>query len=73
MYFPRRDAAPDTLHVRIDDISLQKPTYSFCVGVKFYVSEEELADFSHSENIFIAVAARDRLGLVCIHSRFGPA
>jgi hypothetical protein len=53
MHFPRRDAAPDTLHLRVDDISLQRPTYSYCVGVKFYVSEEEMADFSHSENIFI--------------------
>jgi hypothetical protein len=53
MYFPRRDSAPDLLHVRLDDIALQKPTYSYCVGVKFYVSEEEMADFSHSENIFI--------------------
>jgi hypothetical protein len=53
MHFPRREAAPDTLHIRIDDISLQKPSYSFCVGVKFYVSEEEMADFSHSENIFL--------------------
>ena len=41
------------MHIRIEDISLQKPTYSFCVGVKFYVSEEEMADFSQSENIFI--------------------
>src|SRR6266540_5848037 len=53
MFFPRRDAVPDVLHVRLDDISLQKPTYSFFVGVKFYVSEEEMADFSHSENIFL--------------------
>ena len=52
MYFPRRDAAPDTVHIRIDDIAIHKPTYSFCVGVKFYVSEEEMADFSQSENIF---------------------
>jgi len=53
MYFPRRDAAPDLLHIRLDDISFQQPTYSFCTGIKFYVSEEEMADFSHSENIFI--------------------
>jgi len=53
MFFPRRDAAPDILHIRLDDLSLQKPTYSFCVGIKFYVSEEEMADFSHSENIFL--------------------
>jgi hypothetical protein len=53
MFFPRRNAAPDILHIRLDDISQQKPTYSFCVGIKFYVSEEEMADFSHSENIFI--------------------
>jgi hypothetical protein len=53
MHFPRKDAAPDLLHIRLDDVSLQKPTYSFCVGVKLYVSEEEMADFSHSENIFL--------------------
>jgi len=73
-----------------------KPTYSYCVGVKFYVSEEEMADFARSENIFIEGFAplydtntwicrtsneqnhsslpwlRDRLGLVCFHSRLGP-
>jgi hypothetical protein len=53
MFFPRRNAAPDILHIRLDDISLQKPTYSFCVDVKVYGSEEEMADFSRSENIFI--------------------
>jgi len=57
MYFPRHSlsgsAAPDVLHLHDDDISLQKPTYSYCVGVKFYLSEEEMADFSRSENIFI--------------------
>jgi hypothetical protein len=53
MYFPSRDAAPDLLHIHFEDISLQKPTQSYCVGVKLYVSEEEMADFSRSENIFI--------------------
>lgn len=53
MYFPRRDAAPDLLHIRFDDISLQKPTQSYCIGVKSCLSEEELADFSRSENIFL--------------------
>jgi len=53
LHFPRGDAAPDVLHVRLDDISLQKPTQSYCVGVKLYVSEEEMKDFSRSENIFI--------------------
>lgn len=53
MYFPRKDAAPDLLHIRFDDISLQKPTLSYCAGVKTLLSEEEMADFSRSENIFI--------------------
>ena len=53
MYFPRRDAAPDIVHIRFDDISLQETIHSYCIGVKFYVSEEEMADFSRSENIFI--------------------
>jgi hypothetical protein len=53
MYFPRKDAAPDLLQIRFHDISLQKPTQSYCIGVKFYVAEEEMQDFSRSENIFI--------------------
>lgn len=53
MYFPRADAPPDVLHLRDHDISLQKPSQSYCVGVKFYVSPDEMADFSQSENIFI--------------------
>lgn len=53
LYFPQRDAAPDVLHLRAEDISQQKPSQSYCVGVKFYLSEAELADFRASENIFI--------------------
>ncbi len=53
MYFPRQDSTPDPLHIRFDDVSLQKPTQSYCIGVKLYVSEEEMADFSRSENIFL--------------------
>lgn len=53
MYFPNRNAAPDLLHIHFEDINFQKPALSYCVGVKFYVSEEEVADFSRSENIFL--------------------
>ncbi len=53
MHFPRQDAAPDLLHIHFDDLSLQKPTQSYCIGVKVYVSEEEMTDFSRSENIFL--------------------
>ena len=53
MYFPQRDAPPDLLHIHDHDISLQKPSQSYCVGVKFHVSEEEMADFRGAENIFI--------------------
>jgi hypothetical protein len=53
MDFPRTKAAPDLLHLLPDDIALHKPAYSFCMGVKMYLSEQEQADFSRSENIFI--------------------
>jgi hypothetical protein len=53
LYFPHRDGAPDVLHLRADDLSQQKPTQSYCIGVKSYLSQEEMADFRASENIFI--------------------
>jgi len=53
MYFPRSDVEPDVLHLLPDDIALHKPVYSFCIGVKMYLSEAEQFDFSRSENIFI--------------------
>jgi hypothetical protein len=53
MYFPRSEAAPDLLYIHFDDIDLQKPTQSYCIGVRSYLSEEELTDFARSENIFI--------------------
>lgn len=53
MYFPRRDAAPDLLHIGLGDVLLEEPTHSYCVGVKCYLSVEEMADFSRSENIFL--------------------
>ncbi len=53
MYFPKMGAEPDVLHIRNYDLAPQKPIQSYCVGVKFYVSEEELGDFSQSENIFL--------------------
>lgn len=53
MHFPRPNSAPDVLHLYPDDLALHKPAYSFCVGVKLYLSEAEQADFSRSENIFI--------------------
>ena len=53
LYFPRTDGSPDVLHLRAHDIALEKPGQTYCVGVKFYVSEQEMADFSQSENIFI--------------------
>ena len=53
LYFPHPNAAPDVLHIHAHDLSLGKPSQSYCVGVKFYVSPEEMADFSQSENIFL--------------------
>lgn len=53
MHFPRRNAHPDLLRIHIEEINRRKPIESFCVGVKAYLSEQEMADFSRSENIFI--------------------
>jgi hypothetical protein len=53
LYFPSLEGAPDVLYIRDHDLSLQKPSQSYCIGVKFYVSEDEMGDFSQSENIFI--------------------
>src|SRR5215211_311458 len=41
LYFPSLEGAPDMLHIRDHDLSLQKPSQSYCVGVRFYVSEDE--------------------------------
>jgi hypothetical protein len=41
------------LHLGEDDLSAQRPAQSYCVGLKVYVSEDEMADFAQSENIFI--------------------
>lgn len=53
MFFPRRDGAPDVLHLHQYDIADHRPTQSYCVGVKLHVSEEEMGDFRGAENIFI--------------------
>jgi hypothetical protein len=53
MYFPRLNAEPDLLHLRDHDLALQKPAQTYCIGVKFHVSEEEMTDFRAAENIFI--------------------
>ena len=53
LYFPHTDSAPDVVHIRSYDIASERPAQTYCVGVKFYVSPEEMADVSQSENIFI--------------------
>jgi hypothetical protein len=53
MYFPNLQTEPDLLSIRRNDIYWQRPVQSYCVGVKMYLSEAEMDDFSRSENIFI--------------------
>lgn len=53
LHFPRFQATPDLLNIRRADLHLQRPVHSYCVGVRMYLSEAEMADFSRSENIFI--------------------
>lgn len=53
MYFPQSEREPDVLHLHQYDIAEHRPTQSYCVGVKFHVTEEEMSDFRGAENIFI--------------------
>jgi len=53
VHFPRIEAKPDLLHIYKDEVNRRKPIESFCVGVKAFLSEPEMKDFSQSENIFI--------------------
>jgi hypothetical protein len=53
LYFPNIDRGPDLLNIRRNDIHWQNPVQTYCVGVKMYLSEAEMADFSQSENIFV--------------------
>jgi hypothetical protein len=53
LYFPGRDGPPDVLLLHQYELSTQAQPRSYCVGVKFYVSEEEMGDFRGAENIFI--------------------
>lgn len=53
MYFPGANPDLDLLSIRRGDLLLQEPVYSYCVGMKMFLSEAEMTDFSRSENIFI--------------------
>lgn len=53
LQFPQQEAPPYLLQLLPEDLALHKPIYSYCVGVKMYLSEAEQRDFSPSENIFI--------------------
>jgi hypothetical protein len=53
MHFPRLETRPDLLLIRRGDIHWQRPVHSYCMGVKMYLSEAEMDNFSRSENIFI--------------------
>jgi hypothetical protein len=53
MYFPQPGAQPDLVHLYQSDLSRQGPAQSYCIGVKMYLSGEEMSDFRGAENIFI--------------------
>lgn len=54
VHFPRRDGAPDVLHLFSDDIAIQKLVSSYCVGVRCFVSPQEKDDLSLWENSFLS-------------------
>lgn len=53
LFFPNTGTAPALLNIRRSDLLLNEPAYSYCVGIKMYLSEGERNDFRQSENIFI--------------------
>ena len=53
MHFPQPGVAPDLLHIHREEINRRRPIESYCIGVKAYLSEQEMRDFSQTENIFI--------------------
>jgi hypothetical protein len=53
VHFPVAGGGPDLLNIRRSDILGQRLIQSYCVGVKMYLSEAEMDDFSRSENIFV--------------------
>lgn len=55
IYFPQRDSKPDIVLLHSDDIihDPHKPVQSYCMRVKFLVSEEDFGDFNEYENLFL--------------------
>ena len=53
LHFPNSETKPDLINIRRSDFHLQRPVHSYCVGVRMFLSESEMADFSQSENIFV--------------------
>jgi len=55
IHFPNKSGAPDVVHLYGDDIirDAQKPVQSYCVRVKFLASQDDIADFSEYENLFL--------------------
>lgn len=53
IHFPRPAAAPDLVQVQDHDLDPSRAAQTYCLGVKLYVSEQEMKDFSQSENIFL--------------------
>ena len=55
IHFPNREEAPDLILLHGDDIikDAHKPVQSYCVRVKFLASQEDIADFNETENLFL--------------------
>jgi hypothetical protein len=55
IYLPQRDRVPDVVLLHAEDLLQEplKPAQSYCLRVKFLVTQEDVEDFAGTENLFL--------------------
>jgi len=55
LYLPCKDRTPDVIHLHAEDILLKpnKPVQSYCLGVRFLATAEDIAEFTEQAQLFL--------------------